>query len=130
MVVTVFGAAFVSLMVGALLESCSPATESHEVWFDDLLSAPEITDEEAGNLARFAAQTLFDPENGIPSIPESLRGDAVPRILFFSLSDGTSSSQVVRGCGRGFVEALEQALEKAREWIENGHQPRWLKLNL
>jgi hypothetical protein len=94
------------------------------------LSAPKVTHEEAEHLTRLAAAATFNPGNGGTAIPESLRGDTVPRIVFISLSEGTSSSQVVRGSGQGFVEALGQALERAREWIENGHTPRWLKLDV
>lgn len=129
-VLTAIAAACVCLVAGTFLESCSPAIESDEVWFDQLLSAPQITDEEAENLARFVAQTLFDPESGIPAIPESWREDTVPRILFISLSNGTSHTQVVRGSGQGFSEAVREALEKAREWIESGHSPLWLKLDV
>ncbi len=117
-------------MVGTLLGPWAPATESHEVWFDFLLSAPQVTDQEVENLARFAAAATFNPGNAGPAIPESLKGDPVPRILFISLSEGTSSSHVVRGSGQGFVEALGEALEKARAWIEEGHTPRWLKLDV
>ncbi len=130
-VLTGIAAACVCLVAGTFLESCSPATESDEVWFDQLLYAPQVTDEEAENLAQFAAQTLFNPGSEVPDTPESLKEDTVPRILFISLSDGASSSQVVEGSGQGFVEAVEEALERAREWLEEaGRRPRWLKLDV
>ena len=115
---------------GALLEPLAPAIESDEVWFDQLLSAPQVTDQEATDLAYFAAEAIFNPGNRVKAIPTNLRRDAVPRIVFISLSNGTSTSRVVLGSGRGFVETLEEALQGAEQWIENGDPPRWLKLDV
>ena len=115
---------------GAFLEPLAPAIESDDVWFDQLLSAPRVTDQEAKDLAYFAAEAIFNPENGVRAIPENLRRDSVPRIVFISLSNGTSTSRVVRGSGDGFVEALEEALQRAEESIENGDSPRWLKFDV
>jgi len=126
-VLPALAAKFVLIIVGAILESCAPATE---VWFDQLLSAPQVTDEEAKDLAYFAAEAIFNPGNRVKDIPENLRRDAVPRIVFISLSNGTSTSRVVLGSGRGLVEAVKVALESAREWIEVGYRPRWLKLDV
>ncbi len=114
---------------GAFLEPLAPAIESDEVWFDQLLSAPQVTDEEAKDLAYFAAEAIFNPGNRVKAIPENLRRDAVPRIVFISLSNGTSTSRVVLGSGKGFVEALKEALQRAEESIKNGDSPRWLKLD-
>ncbi len=130
MAVTSTNCAFEGSPERAFLEPLAPAIESDEVWFDQLLSAPQVTDQEARNLAYFAAEAIFNPANRVRDIPEDLRRDTVPRIVFISLSDGTSTSRVVLGSGKGFVEALEEALQKVEESIENGDSPRWLKFDV
>ena len=108
----------------------APASESDEVWFDQLLSSPQVTDQEAKELAYFAAEALFNPGKRTRAIPENLRRDSFPRIVFISLSNGTSASRVVRGSGDGLVAALKEVLQEAEEWIENGDSPRWLKFDV
>ena len=130
MAVTSTNCAFEGSPERAFLEPLVPAIESDEVWFDQLLSAPRVTDQEAKDLAYFAAEAIFNPGNRVRAIPEDLRRDSVPRIVFISLSDGTSTSKVVLGSGKGFVEALEEALQRAEESIADGDSPRWLKFDV
>jgi len=113
----------------ALFDSLAPATESDEVWFDDLQSTVAVTDEQTEALIRFAARAIFSSSN-TEVFPESLRGGTVPRIVFLSLSDGQSASRVVRGAGRGFAEAMERALEGVQKSIQGGYRPKWLKLDV
>ncbi len=108
----------------------APAIGPDEVWFDQLLSAPQVTDEQARELAHFAAEVLLDPGNPVRVIPEKLRGDSVPRIVFISLSDGSSTSRVVLGSGKGFGSALEEAFRRAGEANDTGDSPRWLKIDV
>ena len=51
-----------------------------------------MADEEAREVASFAAEALFDPADPAGAIPETLRRDTVPRIVFISLSDGKSTA--------------------------------------
>jgi hypothetical protein len=102
------------------------------VWFDDL---PALNAEDAQSLAglvRPVFAAVADAKTQVVGMPESLRHDRLPRLVFLSWSLGTSPAAAVYGSGQGIQAALEDALSRlvrAKEPLAPG-PCRWLKLDV
>ena len=105
---------------------------STDIWFDDLLGDAMVTDSEldGSQLVRSVADS-FDAEIGIlETVPETVRQDTVPRIVFLSVSDGESGPLVALGSGHGLVSAIENAMAEVRVRVSEDYLPRWIKLDI
>jgi hypothetical protein len=111
-------------------ESLAQAIPSDEIWFDQILGSASVTEADAEAVARFVATAIFDPGSTADVASDSSSTDAAPRMVFISISDGASVARVVRGSGRGVAAAVDQALEQARALVEDGYQPRWIKVDI
>jgi hypothetical protein len=92
------------------LTSCSPAT----VGFPDVSGASPIglSEGESVALVRRAYSHVGRSAAADP-IPERLRNDREPRLVFVTIRQGNLGARVFEGYGRGVGEALENALAKA-----------------
>ncbi len=132
-------------VLGAVLllacASCrtAPRVEAPEVWFEDIRSAPPVDADGAEALTRWTATAIlrmFEPSREakavrMPLLPEAVREDTAPRIVFLSVSDGQGPALVAMGSGQGLLEAVEDVVAKwRRAWPETDcGPPKWIKLD-
>ena len=118
------------LLLCGLLAGASAQAAEHEFWFDDLGAPPLITTHDGERLTGVAASRLLQSSTVPADIPDSLREDESPRIVFLSISDGETSARVAIGSGNGLLAALARAVSRARKVNLNAGPARWLKLDI
>ena len=89
-----------------------------------------MTEGDAEALLRLVAAAVFEPTSESPLFPAALRTDTSPRIVFLSLSDGSTAARVVMSAGRGIERTVSQVVTQAQRRLELGWQPKWIKMDL
>lgn len=116
--------AFIAFRPSPAPQPASP--EINRVWFDDLLGIPRLTRAEELQAAEFIFSSIIDRSN---VMDETSLDDNHPRILFLSLSDGSSKAKVIFQGGTTLKEAADGLILQARALTETGYAPIWLKLD-
>lgn len=73
---------------------------------------------------------LHPPSSPFHPPSSILQADVSPRIVFLSVSDGTSHAQVAMGTGQGLRQALEQAIGHIPRAVSETDHPLWVKLDI
>lgn len=118
------------VLAAGLAFAPATAAQEREVWFDDLQDGPPPGETDQAAMAGRVAAAVFHPGDAVEPLPEPVRADIAPRIIFFSTSDGMSRCRVFREGGRGWAEALERGIARVRKAAEAGAPPQWLKFDL
>ena len=114
--------AAVGLMRSPLRQSSSGA-----IWFGDIRGPLSISTQDEEALVRSVGEGVMRGGGAEIALPQALREDKEPRIVFVSVSDGRTAPRVVPGSGLGLSEALANALAQA---ISGGNRPAWVKLDI
>jgi hypothetical protein len=106
------------LLVGLVYWQNVRGGQPDRLWFDSLVDVQEPSDEQVLEIAEWLSSRFLNGEAAEPP-PDA---DSTPRIVFLTLSDGTSPGAVVQAGGEGLAEAAERALALAearraeRDW--------------
>src|SRR5690606_26107377 len=113
------------LLLCLILFAAPARAQTLGLWFDDLVGGPLVmTVSDTISLMGAIMRTV----QGSPTAPpDALRADTSPRIVFLSMSDGQSPARVVIGTGRGILEAVDDAVAKARTFVLAESPPTWFK---
>ena len=101
-----------------------------EVWFEDIQNSHAITASDGEALAQFVTAAILRREVVKDSLPEYLREDKRPRLIFLSVSDGNTPAHVFPGSGIGIANAIKQAISETHTLLATGYQPEWLKIDI
>ena len=100
-----------------------------EIWFEDLVTARALAetarDELTGTLLRFALHPSTPVET-----PASLAADREPRMVFLTLSDGTTRGRMLRAAGRGASAVIRQLRKQVEELTATGFSARVARFDL
>ena len=136
----------VCLLAGSLA-SCRKArlqlkSGPSAIWLDTLGEPLRLQETEADAVARHAL-ALSRGETNAVELPPRLARDSAPRMVFVSISDGSTPARVALGRGNGLGSAIADAASRlagatpARSSSEGSshgagsqHAPRWLKLDI
>jgi len=107
------------------------------VWFDDLQEALVLGEDDWRSLSSGILMALQQRDFNL-QLPQRLRSDVAPRIVFLSVSDRAgirvaaraTPAIIARGTGLGLVQALNTALEKLIREFTSQYQPQWLKVDI
>jgi len=108
------------------LAPCAPETLPAEMWFDDLAVPVKLSEADGLALLRYAAARVRGGADA-PAPPANLRERRAPAMVFLSVSDGRRPARVLRGAGRGLIEAVDRATAKASLFAG---KLRWVKLDV
>lgn len=110
--------------------SVAPA-RTGTVWLDELRGVAALSDSDTSRVARLAADAVLRSQKlATDQLPARLQQDVLPRIVFLSVSDGSSSARVAIGAGHGIVSATERALTQSLAHWRDGSPPKWVKIDL
>ena len=98
------------------------------IWFDDLDAAAHITHEDGLAMARRLPAGL--QRRQVVEIPEPLRHDAQPRIVFVTAGSERMHAKVAIGAGRGIADAVRSAIADLRGRIPEGVRTPWIRLDV
>lgn len=98
-----------------------------DVWFDDMVDQLPLSTEDTKAVAIHVSRLLLPGQN-IP-LPQRLKNDTAPRIVFISTSDGKRSASVHIGAAKGIATALEQALDAVME-AKKDSTINWVKVDV
>jgi len=122
-------AIFVIIAALSILYIGDYSTDSSHSRFDDVQNRLEISESDMHDALESVYNTLRSGTGSI-TIPNNLRQDKQPRILFLSLSDSLSNAQVVIGRGYGFESALKNATKQFNLKNFNAELSLWIKLDI
>jgi len=125
----VLGVLFALALALSVLVHNRRRMDTREVWFEDIQNPLPITAADGQALVRFTAMAILR-QKVVSSLPAPLRDDNLPRIVFLSLSDGSTPAHVVLGSGIGVSNAIEQAVSGAYTLLDTGYQPLWVKVDV
>ena len=100
------------------------------IWFDQLPPSSELADVHGRRLVRYAAAALGPDPDAHRPLPEALRQDQQPRVIFLSAGGPDGPADVVAAGRRGIVVAVDAAVAALRAAREGGAPPAWLKLDV
>ncbi len=103
---------------------------SNEIWFDDVRRNGEFSPAEIDTTLRAVRHALGSESHSLNNVPAIAAADTFPRIVFLSVSDGELSAQIVLGNGVGIVDALEKAIRKLPDEIQQFKTNLQIKLDI
>lgn len=96
-------------------------------WFDVLSDVEPLSGEQESQVASEVFKNIFQET---PAAPNALTfADNQPRMLFLSLSDGTSKAKVLFQSGLNLQDTIDGLLRQADDLTANGFAPVWVKLD-
>ena len=119
-----------------LLVSCNPIftphsnPKAHSIWFENISTPLSFNEAEYMKLVRHTAAFLITEQNAKLNLPTPLRRDVEPRILFLTVSDGSSPCLVTMGLGRGIFPALNDAISQVKSQSLGVNRVKWIKLDI
>ncbi|MFP4053069.1 MAG: hypothetical protein ACLFV7_04310 [Phycisphaerae bacterium] len=100
-----------------------------EIWIEDLADPLVIAPGDHEAVAMHAA--YLTGLTSLPAkLPDSLRGDARPRMVICSVSDGIHTARVFVGGGNGLLAAMEDAADRLKAELGGGYRPQWLRVDI
>ncbi len=102
---------------------------SYDIWFDEIRDLLVISTSDGNELVKSVAEAVIDDKEKLKNMPEALKGDNKPRIVFISVSDGKSPAQVFLGTGIGLESAINQAIYNIKRSEPSGYNPSWIKID-
>ncbi len=103
------------IYAAGLFTGCS--TNEDAIWFDDITYKYELTPDDQQALGSYVYSTLFDVRDS--ELTPKLADDNLPRIVFVSVSDGKTRAKVFMGRGYGIIDAINNAVSKAEDYVGN-----------
>jgi len=103
---------------------------SDAIWFEDIKDPVSVSDTDGKALLRSVEASLSGRKNRNTVIPRLLQKDITPRIVFLSVSDGSTPARVVIGSGKGIFKAIENAVAKLNVLTETDYRQKWIKLDI
>ena len=115
-------------------EGATPGTASR-IWFGDLdrpLPVELVGGAPGGanGLERLLRSALEQAGTAPAELPEGIRDDRAPRIVFLAAGDGATETPVCLGRGFGILAAVADAARQAREAGAGGGPVRWGRLDV
>ncbi|MFO7739494.1 MAG: hypothetical protein R6V46_13525 [Desulfatiglandaceae bacterium] len=124
------------LFLLSLLVSCHSIKQPHiqtktaGIWFEDILMPLPFNEITYLKLVRETAATVLTEQSAKLKLPIALRRDEAPRILFLTVSDGSSPCLVTMGSGKGIFPALKDAISHVKSQPLGTSRPKWVKLDI
>lgn len=113
------------LLVGLL----TPNVSAQGVDLTALIDVPPLSSADALSAARYIAALIDQDEHANNLLPEALRAETQPRVVFVSVSEGVQTARIVTGSGSGIARAAQDAAKQVRA-IGGPDTRRWLKIDI
>ena len=103
---------------------------SGQIWFDSLPESVSLTNPEVEAVMGYFTESFFADEERPLEFPDFLNKDQSPRMVFISLSDGSSPAVVLHHADLGLRSTIAGVLSKCKRILESGFRPIWLKVDI
>jgi hypothetical protein len=112
-----------------LARAGASAQQDKPVTFADVAAVPALSADDAARLARYVGERLHESKSIAP-LPPALKGDAAPRIVFVSASDGEQTAHVAMSGARGAVRAADAGIARVAKLLPDVSQRLWIKVDV